>query len=127
MTDTVRDWPLSPRPVARALSLSVFRHRGEQRVDCRGCEAKINPLAPAAGEHRVEPAGEHPHRQVRGRLVCTVVGPEDGDATVVSVFTEEGRLALPALAAKYPQYVAQAPAGPLIRIAVDNWTSWSAQ
>ena len=44
-----------------------------------------------------------------------------------SVFTEEGRLALPALAAMYPHYATQAPAGPLIRIAVDNWTSWSAQ
>jgi len=96
MTDTVRDRPLSPRPVARTLSLSVFRHRGEQRVDCRGCEAKINPFAPAAGEHRVDPAGEHPHRRVRGRLACTVGGLQDGDATVVSVFTQEGRLALPA-------------------------------
>jgi len=51
----------------------------------------------------------------------------DGYATVVSVFTAEGRLALSALAAKYPQYAAQAPAGPVIRIAVSSWTSWSAQ
>jgi PPOX class probable F420-dependent enzyme len=51
----------------------------------------------------------------------------DGDATVVSVDAEDGRLALSALAAKYPQYVVQAPAGPLIRIAVSSWTSWSAR
>jgi len=51
----------------------------------------------------------------------------DGDATVVSVDSEDGRLALSALAAKYPQYAAQAPPGPLIRIAVGKWTSWSAR
>lgn len=50
----------------------------------------------------------------------------DGDATVERVDAEEGRLALSALAAKYPQYAAQAPPGPLIRIAVSKWTSWSA-
>jgi len=41
----------------------------------------------------------------------------DGDAMVVSVDSGDGRLALSALAAKYPQYAGQAPAGPLIRIA----------
>lgn len=51
----------------------------------------------------------------------------DGAATVVPVGGEEGHLARAALAAKYPQYAAQAPAGPLIRIAVDGWTSWSAR
>jgi len=51
----------------------------------------------------------------------------DGDARVVSVDTDNGRVALSALAAKYAQYAAQAPLGPLIHIAVGNWTSWSAQ
>lgn len=51
----------------------------------------------------------------------------DGEATVVAVESEDGPLALAALAAKYPQYAAQAPGGPLIRIAVDDWTSWSAR
>ena len=51
----------------------------------------------------------------------------DGDATVVSVDDADGRLALSVLAAKYPQYTAQAPPGPLIRIAVGTWTSWSAR
>lgn len=51
----------------------------------------------------------------------------DGDATVVSVDAEDGRLALSALAAKYLQYQVQAPPGPLIRIAVRSWTSWSAR
>lgn len=50
----------------------------------------------------------------------------DGHATVVPVEAQEGDLALSALAAKYPQYAAQAPSGPLIRIEVDHWTSWSA-
>ena len=30
------------------------------------------------------------------------------------------------LAAKYPQYRAQPPAGPMIEIAVEHWTGWSA-
>lgn len=51
----------------------------------------------------------------------------DGDATVETVDAAEGRLALVALAAKYPQYESQAPAGPLVRVAVRNWTSWSAR
>lgn len=51
----------------------------------------------------------------------------DGDAVVVPVDAEDGPLALAALAAKYPQYAAQAPAGPLIRIAVGTWRSWSAR
>jgi PPOX class probable F420-dependent enzyme len=51
----------------------------------------------------------------------------DGDATIVSVDASDGRLALSALSAKYPQYATQAPPGPLIRIAVVSWTSWSAR
>jgi len=51
----------------------------------------------------------------------------DGNAMVVSVDAEDGRLALSALPAKYPEYAAQAPQGPLLRIAIGNWTSWSAR
>ena len=51
----------------------------------------------------------------------------DGDATILPVDAEGGRLALSAMAAKYPQYAALAPPGPLICIVVDNWTSWSAR
>jgi PPOX class probable F420-dependent enzyme len=51
----------------------------------------------------------------------------DGDATVLPVDAEGGRLALSALATKYPQYAALAPPGPLICIVVDSWTSWSAR
>ena len=51
----------------------------------------------------------------------------DGAATVVPVDSTEGPLALSALRAKYPQYATLAPLGPLIRIAVENWTSWSAR
>jgi PPOX class probable F420-dependent enzyme len=50
----------------------------------------------------------------------------DGAATLVSVDSDDGHLALAALSAKYPQYAAEIPLGPLIRIAVHSWTSWSA-
>jgi PPOX class probable F420-dependent enzyme len=51
----------------------------------------------------------------------------DGAATLVSVDSDDGPLALSALIAKYSQYAAETPLGPLIRIAVDSWTSWSAR
>ena len=51
----------------------------------------------------------------------------DGAATLVSVDSDDGPLALSALSAKYSQYAADPPLGPLIRIAVDSWTSWSAR
>ena len=51
----------------------------------------------------------------------------DGAATLVSVDSDDGPRALSALSAKYSQYAAETPLGPLIRIAVDNWTSWSAR
>jgi PPOX class probable F420-dependent enzyme len=51
----------------------------------------------------------------------------DGAATVVPVDSDDGPLALSALSAKYSQYAAETPLGPLIRIAVGSWTSWSAR
>jgi PPOX class probable F420-dependent enzyme len=50
----------------------------------------------------------------------------DGAATIVEVDEPVGASALAALAAKYPQYAAQPPPGPLIRVVVDTWRSWSA-
>jgi PPOX class probable F420-dependent enzyme len=48
----------------------------------------------------------------------------DGRATVL---TEETERAEPVrrLCAKYPQYRAEPPAGPVIRIAVDGWSGWA--
>lgn len=50
----------------------------------------------------------------------------DGHATATSVEEEHGRTALDALAEKYPQYAVARPPGPLIRVVVDAWSSWSA-
>ncbi len=49
----------------------------------------------------------------------------DGHASVVEVDAEPAALA--ALTAKYPPYATQPPPGPLVRIDVDRWTSWSAR
>jgi PPOX class probable F420-dependent enzyme len=48
----------------------------------------------------------------------------DGAATIVE---DPRRLAAPValLAARYPQYSGQPPAGPVIAISVDRWTGWS--
>jgi len=46
----------------------------------------------------------------------------DGRARVTEL---EGSVAA-RLAAKYPQYRADPPAGPMIEIAVERWTGWSA-
>jgi len=51
----------------------------------------------------------------------------DGAATLVPGDWDDGPSALSALSAKYSQYEAETPLGPLIRIAVDSWTSWSAR
>lgn len=50
----------------------------------------------------------------------------DGDADVVPVGGETGARGLSSLVAKYPQYRAQVPTGPLIRITIHTWRSWSA-
>lgn len=49
----------------------------------------------------------------------------DGRASVVEVGEPGADEALDALAAKYPQYTAARPAGPLLRVAVTRWTGWT--
>ncbi|HSU73439.1 MAG TPA: TIGR03668 family PPOX class F420-dependent oxidoreductase [Terrabacter sp.] len=48
----------------------------------------------------------------------------DGVATVVRVGEPGADAALDALAAKYPQYAASRPAGPLLRVEVTRWSGW---
>jgi PPOX class probable F420-dependent enzyme len=50
----------------------------------------------------------------------------DGAATVEAVDTEEAGTALEGLTAKYPQYRAEPPPGPMVRVEVDRWAEWSA-
>ena len=49
----------------------------------------------------------------------------DGVATVLDV--DEGRAGLDALTAKYPQYQENPPPGPVLRVDVTRWVSWSAR
>jgi PPOX class probable F420-dependent enzyme len=49
----------------------------------------------------------------------------DGPAAVL-VEGAEHDAALAALVAKYPQYAAAPPAGPVIRVVVQRWLGWSA-
>ena len=49
----------------------------------------------------------------------------DGVATVLDV--DEGRAGLDALTAKYPQYLENPPPGPVLRVDVTRWVSWSAR
>ena len=51
----------------------------------------------------------------------------DGVATTVPVDSEDGGRAVALLTAKYPQYAAEPPPGPLIRFDVERWSSWSAR
>ncbi|CCH76931.1 Pyridoxamine 5'-phosphate oxidase [Nostocoides japonicum T1-X7] len=50
----------------------------------------------------------------------------DGLATIAPVTGEEGAAAVAVLARKYPQYLTDPPPGPLIRVEIDRWVSWSA-
>ena len=51
----------------------------------------------------------------------------DGRATVVEGGSPATDSVLEALAAKYPQYVADPPGGPLVRVEVARWSSWQAR
>ncbi|MFM6848746.1 MAG: TIGR03668 family PPOX class F420-dependent oxidoreductase [Terrabacter sp.] len=48
----------------------------------------------------------------------------DGRATVVEGGSPGTASVLEELAAKYPQYVAEPPAGPFVRVRVSRWSSW---
>jgi len=50
----------------------------------------------------------------------------DGTARVVPAGSGEGEVGLAALAAKYPQYQSDPPPGPVLVVAIDRWSSWSA-
>ncbi|MBJ7602424.1 MAG: TIGR03668 family PPOX class F420-dependent oxidoreductase [Candidatus Dormibacteraeota bacterium] len=49
--------------------------------------------------------------RIQGRATVLEPGPEQASA-------------LELLRAKYPQYAAQAPAGPFVRITIDEWSAW---
>ena len=49
----------------------------------------------------------------------------DGDARVVGREADEAAAALAALVAKYPQYQADPPAGPLVRVDITQCSLWS--
>ena len=48
----------------------------------------------------------------------------DGQAAVVDVGEPGTDTVLDSLAAKYPQYATDRPAGPLVRVDVRRWSSW---
>jgi PPOX class probable F420-dependent enzyme len=49
----------------------------------------------------------------------------DGAATILDI--EDATAGLDALIAKYPQYQEERPPGPVLRIDVTRWSSWSAR
>ena len=50
----------------------------------------------------------------------------DGPASVFAPEDERARNGLDALVAKYPQYRADRPAGPVLAVRCEHWSSWSA-
>jgi PPOX class probable F420-dependent enzyme len=54
---------------------------------------------------------------VRAEGTADVLGAVDGDDSLV----------VTALAAKYPQYAADPPLGPFIRVRLQRWRSWAAR
>ena len=49
----------------------------------------------------------------------------DGAAEVLPSGSPQERRAIDALVAKYPQYAAARPAGPVIAVQVEQWRSWA--
>ena len=56
--------------------------------------------------------------------VSLLVDHYDDDWSRLWWVRAEGERALDSLAAKYPQYVTDRPAGPLFRVDVSRWSSW---
>jgi PPOX class probable F420-dependent enzyme len=50
----------------------------------------------------------------------------DADGSVLEAGGDEAGKAIEALLAKYPQYAADPPPGPVIRLRVRRWTGWHA-
>jgi PPOX class probable F420-dependent enzyme len=50
----------------------------------------------------------------------------DGTASILAPGAPGTAAAIDALADRYPQYVAQRPAGPVIEVAVERWSGWRA-
>lgn len=51
----------------------------------------------------------------------------DGSARVLNADEREASIAVDSLVARYPQYRAQRPDGPVIAVDVQKWTGWSAR
>jgi PPOX class probable F420-dependent enzyme len=83
--------------------------------------ANLRRLRNIAGNDRVSVLAEHYDDDHWAALWWARA---DGRATVL---TEETERADPVrrLCAKYPQYRAEPPVGPVIRIAVDGWSGWA--
>jgi PPOX class probable F420-dependent enzyme len=51
----------------------------------------------------------------------------DGAGSIVEPGTRDERRGIELLVAKYPQYQGDPPSGPVIRVDIDTWRSWSAE
>lgn len=80
--------------------------------------AELRRLRNIAGNDRVAVLAEHYDDADWSRLWWVRA---DGSARVL---TDERAEPVRRLRAKYPQYRADPPAGPVIRIEVDRWTGW---
>jgi PPOX class probable F420-dependent enzyme len=49
----------------------------------------------------------------------------DGAGRVLDAADPQGRAGIDLLVSRYPQYRARRPAGPVLVIAVDRWSSWA--
>jgi hypothetical protein len=59
------------------------------------------------------------------RPLRTCVGSPTSAAEVVDAETAEGQRGISRLVAKYEQYQADPPRGPVIVVRVERWTTWS--
>ncbi len=82
---------------------------------------RLRRLENAAAEPRVSVLVDH-YEEDWSRLWWVRL---DGIATRLEPGTEADR-ALAALASKYPQYRAEPPGGPVLRIDVERWSGWAA-
>jgi PPOX class probable F420-dependent enzyme len=83
----------------------------------------LRRLANVAGEPRVALLADHYEEDWSALWWVRA----DGTARVVPPDADEGRRALTALTARYPQYAAAPPPGPVLAVDVHRWSGWSAR
>jgi hypothetical protein len=98
-----------------------FAVQGDRLWTAVDAKPKDHPRLQRLDNVARSPVGEPARRPLRGGLGRAVVGARGRARRRCSASGEEHEAALAALVAKYAQYAAAPPRGPVIAVAVERW------